>query len=162
LLLLVFEAVSFSERHAGVSMKHWTPYRCRKSYVDFGYARTLYNCEGIVDSDAAACHNGDAATRGLDKPCDCIHAVEALLFTARCKEPVRSRRTDIFQGLQKIRRHVEGTMECNGKRLRQFDQFPSSFNVDRAVRPQDAENNAIGTFSLDEFDVALHALEFWL
>src|ERR1700756_4418326 len=102
-------------------MKHRASHRSGEPYVDFSHAGLFHNGRSIVDSDSAASHDGDPAVRGWNQPRDRIHALQALLLTAGRKEPVRARRTDIFESAKKVRGHVESAMKRDRERPRQFD-----------------------------------------
>src|SRR4029077_1825441 len=82
--LLVLTSLSLTERESGILVKHWALHRRGKPDVDFANACAFDNRKGILDSDSAPGHDGDAATSILYESRDRLDTLQAFLLAARC------------------------------------------------------------------------------
>jgi len=113
-------------------------------------------------ADSSSGHDEDASGRGFHQRSDRVDPLEASSFAAGSEDSIHSGLTNALQCTEDIRRHVKGTVKCNGERFRQFHQLLRMLDIDIPFRIEDAEHNSVSTQVLRGLDVAAHDLHFLL
>lgn len=128
--------------------------------MKFSSAREIYDVAKVGGIDSCSGDDLDPAICGLYEPGDGGGAFECGTLAAGSENTGGSGGDDGFERREEIGSFIESAMKGDGKRASEFDENAGLFDVDRAVRAEDTQNQAVHATSLGENNLGAHVCEF--
>ena len=122
-----------------------------------GFFSEFRNIPGV---QPGARQDDDARAGKLDELAQCFATFGSTTSSAGGEQARNTRGNDVFEGAGKIVGVVEGAVESDFEGMREFDEFPSAFDVDGIVGAKNAEDQAFHAEVASKNNVAAHGGKF--